>query len=81
MKAGGADDHAGDQLAQDRGQLPAHQQLRQQPGRHKDDQEAAHIDQGFGHLELMGADLGAEANQLSFATQPPAIILDRKSVV
>jgi hypothetical protein len=39
------------------GNCQAHQQLRQQPRRHKDHQKPTDADQGFGHLELMGADL------------------------
>ena len=58
MQAARPDDHAGDQLAQDRGQLPTHQQLRQQAGGHKNHQEAAYPKQGFSHLELVCTDLG-----------------------
>ena len=57
MQARSANDHAGDQLAKDGGQLPAHQQFRQQACRHKNHQEATDPDQGFDHFELMGADL------------------------
>ena len=57
MQTRGADDHAGDQLTKDGGQLPAHQQFRKQASRHKNHQEATDPDQGFDHFELVGADL------------------------
>ena len=55
MQARSANDHAGDQLAKDRGQLPAHQQFRQ-ASRYKITR-SDRLDQGFDHFELVGADL------------------------
>ena len=64
MQAGGANDHPGDQFTEDRGQLQAHQQLSQQPGRHEDHQKAADPDQRVGHLELVGTGLQADLQQV-----------------
>ena len=57
MQARDADQHAGDQLAQDGGQLKPHHSFGDGAAGHEDHQKAAHLDQGFRHLELVGADL------------------------
>jgi hypothetical protein len=57
VEAGESDDDAGDQFAEDRGQLQPHHQLGESPGTHKNDQKLAHENEGAGHLDLMVSDL------------------------
>jgi hypothetical protein len=57
MQTRHADQHTSDQFAKDRGQLKAHHQLSDGASHDEDHQEATHLQKGFNHFELMGADL------------------------
>jgi hypothetical protein len=49
--------HACHQFTQDGGQLQAHEQLGDGARHQEDHHEAAHLDQGFRHFKLVGAEL------------------------
>ena len=63
VQTGGTDQYSREQFPKDRGQLKAHQHLRQQARSHENQGETGHPNQGFGHFKIMGGDLGQQGHE------------------